>query len=165
MARNLHVFTTSLIYIYENDTIGNRSAFFYNAKSQLESMTDPMERTYTYSYDDNGNRVKTTYPDGTSVSTEYDARGRITKQTDQHGYNTRYNLDGADNLISVTNAQGVTTSYTYGETCNSLLESNGLLYHFIEYSSPFFTPHQFINPLQKVLVQSIYEHKINMKSK
>ena len=109
------------------DALGNRTAFFYNAKSQLESMTDPMGRTYIYSYDDNGNRIKTTYPDGTSVSSAYDARGRVTRQTDQHGYSTRYVYDGADRLVRVTNAQGVFTSYTYDEVGNmtSVTDGNG----------------------------------------
>ena len=109
------------------DALGNCTAFFYNAKSQLESMTDPMSRTYTYSYDDNGNRIKTTYPDSTSVSSVYDARGRVTRQTDQHGYNTYYVYDGADRLIRVTNAQGISTSYTYDEVGNmtSVTDGNG----------------------------------------
>ena len=109
------------------DALGNRTTFYYNARSQLESMTDPMGRTYTYSYDDNGNRIKTTYPDSTSVSSVYDARGRVTRQTDQHGYNTYYVYDGADRLISVTNAQGVSTSYAYDEVGNmtSVTDGNG----------------------------------------
>ena len=109
------------------DALGNRTTFYYNARSQLESMTDPMGRTYTYSYDDNGNRIKTTYPDSTSVSSVYDARGRVTRQTDQHGYNTYYVYDGADRLIRVTNAQGVSTSYTYDEVGNmtSVTDGNG----------------------------------------
>ena len=109
------------------DALGNRTTFLYNAKSQLESMTDPMGRTYTYSYDDNGNRIKTTYPNGTSVSSVYDSRGRVTRQTDQHGYNTYYVYDGADRLIRVTNAQGVSTSYAYDEVGNmtSVTDGNG----------------------------------------
>lgn len=79
------------------------------------------------SYDDNGNRLRTVYPDGTSVSTEYDSRGRITRQTDQNGYSTRYTLDASDNLTRVTNAQGVSTSYAglHAEV-RQYLESHGM---------------------------------------
>ncbi len=84
-------------------------------------MTDAKGNTYTYSYDLNGNRIKTTYPDGTTASSAYDARGRVTSQTDQNGYTTSYAYDGADRLTSVTDALGNATSYTYDEVGNLTL--------------------------------------------
>ena len=90
-------------------------------------MTDPMGNVYTYSYDDNGNRIKTTYSDGSSVSSVYDARGRVTSQTDQHGYKTKYAYDGGDRLTGVTDALGNVTRYTYDEVGNltSVTDANG----------------------------------------
>jgi len=100
------------------DALGNRTEFAYNRHSQLESMTDAKGYKYTYEYDDNGNHIRTTYPDGSGVSSEYDARGRVTSQTDQHGNTTEYTYDAADRLTSVTDALGNVTIYTYDEVGN-----------------------------------------------
>ena len=112
-------------------------SYVYDANYNLVSETSASGGVTCYEYDKIGrntaiidalgNRIKTTYPNGTSVSSVYDARGRVTRQTDQHGYNTYYVYDGADRLIRVTNAQGVSTSYAYDEVGNmtSVTDGNG----------------------------------------
>ena len=109
------------------DALGNRTEFEYNEHSQLALMRDAKSNEYKYEYDLNGNWTKTTYPDGSFVSSEYDARGRVTSQTDQHGNVTTYVYDAADRLISVTDALGNTTNYVYDEVGDliSITDANG----------------------------------------
>ncbi|MBT4821692.1 MAG: hypothetical protein HON70_38650, partial [Lentisphaerae bacterium] len=63
------------------DSEGNETRFFYDAL---------------------GRRVKTLFPDDTSVSTTYNSLGRRVAETDQLGQTTRYAYDAAGQLIAVT---------------------------------------------------------------
>jgi RHS repeat-associated protein len=115
----------------------------YNSLGELESVTDPLERTTKYEYDSQGDRtaeidpegnkrtweynedsqeIATVSPRGNAVggepakfktSTERDAQGRGIKVTDPLGHETKYAFDGDGNLESVTDALGHTTKYTY----------------------------------------------------
>jgi len=105
----------------------------------LTSLTDPLERTWTYGYDAYGNRVseadplgyeQTTAYDGDSraiaittprgnlegaeptlytTAVERDAQGRPLKVTDPLGQTAKYAYDGNGNLASLTDAKGHTT--------------------------------------------------------
>jgi RHS repeat-associated protein len=117
--------------------------YAYDAQGDLESATDPLERTRTYTYDTYGDRASETDPEGnkrtwaydedsretSSVSprgniagaeaskftskVERDAQGRTIKLTDPLGHTTKYAYDAAGNLESVTDANGHMTAYTY----------------------------------------------------
>lgn len=115
----------------------------YNSLGELESITDPLERTTKYEYDNQGDRTAEIDPEGNKrtweynedsqeiatisprgnvvggepakykTSTERDAQGRTIKVTDPLGHETKYAFDGDGNLESVTDALSHTTKYTY----------------------------------------------------
>jgi RHS repeat-associated protein len=117
--------------------------FAYDENGQLESVTDPLERTWTFGYDAYGNRTSETDPLGHErtlgydedsrlvsivsprgnlegaepseyeTTVERDAQGRPLKVTDPLGHATEYAYDGNGNLASLTDANGHTTKYAY----------------------------------------------------
>jgi RHS repeat-associated protein len=110
---------------------------------QLESVTDPLERTWTYSYSEEGDRISETDPEGNTRTSEYDQnsrleaivsprgnaegaeaaeytttierdpQGRPLKVIDPLGHATEYAYDANGNLEEKTNANGHTTKYAY----------------------------------------------------
>jgi RHS repeat-associated protein len=118
-------------------------SYAYDEHGQLESATDPLERTWSFGYDSYGNRTSETDPLGHTSTFEYDgdsrliatvsprgnvegveaseyettverdAQGRPLKVTDPLGHSTEYTYDGNGNMTSITDAKGHTTSYTY----------------------------------------------------
>src|SRR5439155_11674800 len=48
------------------------------------------ERDTTYDYDQFGNLVKTTFPDGTYTSSSYNGQNQLTSEQDQAGHVTQY---------------------------------------------------------------------------
>lgn len=119
------------------------TSFEYDAFGQLESMTDPLERTWTYEYNSQGDRERETDPGGNARTWSYDEDSRMittvsprgneegaeplefttTIERDPHGRPeetinplgdaTKYTYDGNGNIESETNSEGHTTSYTY----------------------------------------------------
>lgn len=119
------------------------TTFAYYGNGQLKSLTDPLERTWSYGYngqgdltseedplgnlqtfgyDENSRLAWTVAPRGNAEGTEpvdytttidRDAQGRPVKVTDQLERVTEYAYDGNGNLQSTINAKGNTTSYTY----------------------------------------------------
>jgi RHS repeat-associated protein len=119
------------------------TTFAYDEYGQLESVTDPLERTWSFGYDAYGDRTSETDPLGHTrtlgydkgsrlisvvsprgnaegvepaeyeTTVERDAQGRPLKVTDPLGHATEYAYDGNGNLASLTDAKGHTTNYTY----------------------------------------------------
>jgi RHS repeat-associated protein len=115
----------------------------YDALGQLESITDPLERTWIYEYDAKGNLEAKTDPEGNTRSWGYDEnsqvisivsprgneegaepseftttiqrdpQGRPEKVVDPLGHDTEFAYDGNGNLESETNAKGKTTQFVY----------------------------------------------------
>jgi RHS repeat-associated protein len=115
----------------------------FNSLGELESSTDPLERTTKYEYDAQGDRTAEVDPEGdartwaydedsrvsSSVSprgnvegaeaakyttkVERDAQGRATLVTDPLGRKTKYAYDANGNLESRTDPLGHKTKYTY----------------------------------------------------
>jgi RHS repeat-associated protein len=119
------------------------TSYKYTSHGQVESMTDPLKRTWKYEYDNAGDRTVETDPEGdkrtwgynedsqetSSVSprghvkageeskytttTERDAQGRPIKVTDPLKHETTYTYDGDGNLETKTDPEGNKTTYTY----------------------------------------------------
>ncbi len=117
--------------------------FEYNGLGQLESMTDPLERTWAFEYDADGNLEAEADPEGNTRSWGYDEnsqvtaivsprgneegaepaefttsilrdpRGRPEKVIDPLGGDTEFAYDGNGNLESETDANGHTTEFGY----------------------------------------------------
>jgi RHS repeat-associated protein len=115
----------------------------YNSLGKLESVTDPLERTWKYEYDSQGDRVAELDPEGNKRSWEYnedsqgtatvsprgnavggepakytmkterDEQGRPLTVTDPLGHKTKYAYNGNGGLETSTDANGNRTKYTY----------------------------------------------------
>lgn len=115
----------------------------YGSHGEVESMTDPLERTWKYKYDSYGDRITGTDPEGNKRTWEYnedsqetgmvsprghvkageeekyrtkterDAQGRPIKVTDPLGHVTEYKYDGDGNVEKMTDANKHTTTYAY----------------------------------------------------
>ena len=115
----------------------------YAANGNLESVTDPLERTSKYEYNTQGDRTSEIDPEGDKRTREYngdsqetatvsprghvkageeakyttkterDAQGRPLTITDPLGHKTKYTYDGTGNLETQTDPNSNKTKYTY----------------------------------------------------
>jgi RHS repeat-associated protein len=120
-----------------------KTTYKYDADGDVESMTNPLERTWKYEYDSYGDRKAETDPEGNkrtweynedsqeiaevsprgnasgakasefTTKTERDAQGRPLKITDPLGHTTKYTYDGNGNVETVIDGNSHTTKYTY----------------------------------------------------
>jgi RHS repeat-associated protein len=118
-------------------------SFDYDPLGQLESMTDPLERTWAYEYNAQGDLKAETDPEGNTRSWGYDGNSRVTstvsprgneegaepseftttierdprgrpeKVINPLGNDSEFAYDGNGNLESVINAKGKTTEFVY----------------------------------------------------
>lgn len=92
--------------------------YSYYADNSLKSVTDALGRTTSYDYDALGNRIRTTYLDGTAnastTSFTYEPlfQGMATV-TDPLGHTSTFGYDASGNLTSVTDPLNHQTSMTY----------------------------------------------------
>lgn len=128
-----HSITTSTGY----DKLGNRSryvdgnghatTFTYTPWGRPESVTDPLDTTFTTSYDAAGQAVGTTKPGGVTTTSSYDAQGRLTRQTGAGTTATTtdrtFGYDAAGRLNRAGGPNGDST-YRYDDRGN-LLETHG----------------------------------------
>ncbi len=98
----------------------------YNARGQLETMTDARGKTRGFTYDSYGNKATETDPTGAQVAYTYDATGQLTSTTVK-GWTGDPNFpsaptdlvvesrayDPAGRLASITDAMGWQTHYKY----------------------------------------------------
>jgi RHS repeat-associated protein len=85
----------------------------YDDGGNLVKETDPEGRSTRHIYDALNRRTAVTLPDGTRQRTEYDVLGRRTKTIDAEGKETLFAYNEAGQLATVTDAEGGVTSYTY----------------------------------------------------
>jgi RHS repeat-associated protein len=92
--------------------------YSYYADNSLKSMADALGRTTSYDYDALGNRIRTTYLDGTTNASTttftYDPLFQeMATVTDPLGHTTTFGYDTSGNLTSVTDPLNHQTSLTY----------------------------------------------------
>jgi RHS repeat-associated protein len=99
----------------------------YNSKGQVEKSiirSGSEERVTSYKYDEFGNIVETTQPDGTKISAEYNETGQKISETNQLGQTRTFEYDDNGQLIKVTlpevNGQKPVYEYTYDAQGNQL---------------------------------------------
>jgi RHS repeat-associated protein len=117
------------------DVLGHQTTYNRDlASGHVNSMTDPISRTFGYTYDAMNRVTGISYPDHTSVSYVRDGLGHVTKFFDQNTKETDYTYDELGRLTQeqrplncitkyaynnqgflqkVTDANGFETSYTY----------------------------------------------------
>jgi len=96
----------------ESGPLGWSIIYTYSEDNDLTSVTDALERTTTYVWED-GNLVRVEYPDETFGIYTYDGYGQLLTATDATGHTTRFTYDAYGDLIEVRSPEGRTTHYHY----------------------------------------------------
>jgi YD repeat-containing protein len=98
------------------DANGKTTYYTYlDSRNELITCTSAGQYTYIW-YDDNGNVIKTQYPDETTESTVYDASdnyGEASSVTDKYGVVTSCEKDSDGNIIKTVYSDGTTVVNTY----------------------------------------------------
>ncbi|HKG48076.1 MAG TPA: RHS repeat-associated core domain-containing protein [Pyrinomonadaceae bacterium] len=97
------------------DARGNPEATnTYFPSGRLESTTDAMGKTTTYSYDLVNNITTVTHPDNTGTTVRrLDANGSLLSETDPLNRTTNFTYDGNRQKLTETDALQKTTSFSY----------------------------------------------------
>ena len=77
-------------------------------------------KIYTHEYDDKGNMISTTYPDGKKDTYEYDDKGNVISNTSLSGHKITYEYDDKGNMISDTYPSGRKRVYEYDDRGNMI---------------------------------------------
>ncbi len=127
------------------DPLGHRSYYQYTAWGEIERMTDARGNwtdydyytetgdiasvtvrgesytaTTSFTYDDWGNRLTVTDPNGHLTRYEYDETGTVTAEIDALAGRTDYTYDSLGRLLSLTNAAGAKTRFEYDDNGNQI---------------------------------------------
>ena len=101
------------------DPNGNKTTLTLNAAqpTQIQTITDPVGRSLTFTYDSSNRVTQVTDPIGRKVAYTYNPTGTLATVTDANGGVTTYGYDGSNNLSSITDARGIVTEQnTYNES-------------------------------------------------
>lgn len=111
------------------DAEGDKTTYKYDGRGYLSAVVaprgnvkgaDPADFTTSYTYDSNGEMVRTShpYPDGTTSVQDvtWDELGRATKSTDELGHSSTASFDANGQITGITDPQGRTTSFGYDQT-------------------------------------------------
>ena len=96
----------------------------YDDRGNKISETYPDGNKTYYEYDDRNNRISVTDPDGDKYSYEYDDRGNKISETHPWGYKYSYDYDDRNNKISMTDSDGDKYSYEYDDRNNMISETD-----------------------------------------
>ncbi|MCI5149798.1 MAG: RHS repeat protein, partial [Candidatus Electrothrix sp. MAN1_4] len=116
-------------YSYTYDVRGNRltldgplglhKQWEYNLRNLVNSTTEKIdatrERSFTFTYDDNGNLKQFCLPLGDCGSITYDEHGLPLEMTDLRGNTTKNAYDAEGDLISVTDPEGAATAFNHDD--------------------------------------------------
>jgi RHS repeat-associated protein len=114
---------------------GRKTSYEYDTAGQLWKLVEPngnagataADYTWTYGYDDGGNRTTESHPDGGTRETFYDVLNRPYQWDDALDHSTSVTYDANGNITSRTNALDKTREYTYDKLDRLLTEKNELL--------------------------------------
>lgn len=100
------------------------------ASGLLQSITDPLNRTTSYTYDNNGNLTSTTWLSGTSnaitSSATYEPTfNQVSSTTDPMNRTALYSYDTQGNLIKVTTPMNVVVNQTFNSSGQLLTQITG----------------------------------------
>jgi RHS repeat-associated protein len=125
-----------------NTDAAGTTAYAYNAANQLTSLAEPggsctgtISLCTTFTYDNDGNRLTTTYPGSTVMTSTLDNSNRPTEVKTVHGatviadFKYTYTKAGSDSEVTQTRTDtgGLVTTYGYDSTnqLTSAIEKNG----------------------------------------
>jgi RHS repeat-associated protein len=105
--------------VAHTDAFGKRIEYTHSIGTRQETIKDRNDKIRLLEYDERGNVVKETQPDGKQIVRTFDGRNNRTSETEPHEptnptpATTFYVFDATDNLLSMTDANNDTTEYTY----------------------------------------------------
>ncbi len=99
--------------IISQETGSRITDFSYDDQGNLESVTDPLNRTTRYTHDLLGRVTGIEYSDGSAVGFRYDSKGNLTVLTTPTPADNSFTWNGVDKLTSFTTPLGSVTSYSY----------------------------------------------------
>jgi RHS repeat-associated protein len=101
---------------------GRKTTYDYDTAGQMQTVVEPngnasggtpSDWTWTYGYDDGGNRTSEAHPDGGTRQIAYDALNRPTQWTDALSHLTSVEYDENDNIKKQTDGLTHFRTYTY----------------------------------------------------
>ncbi|TWU41350.1 putative deoxyribonuclease RhsB [Novipirellula aureliae] len=91
----------------ETDADGNRTTFTYDAMGNQTSVSDPLGRSQTQTYDATGTPITFETAGGTRYEFKTDSRGLYNEASSETGASIKLVFDGTGELASVIDAEGV----------------------------------------------------------
>ncbi|MVX67271.1 hypothetical protein GKZ28_26895 [Clostridium chromiireducens] len=92
----------------------------YDALNRVTKYTDANGNTIKYGYDDNGNIVSITYPNGKKVQYAYNGLNKLSTVTDWNNNVTSYDYDADGRLAKETKPDGSICTYEYDKSSQIL---------------------------------------------
>ncbi len=110
---------------YEPDGtfIEHTTSYTYDADGNLIKTVNAEGGETVYAYNAAGDLLTVTDPMGSTTANTYDSLGNLLTVTDPRGSVTTYTYDAVGNLLTVTNALGQVTTNTY-DSCNRLISTS-----------------------------------------
>jgi RHS repeat-associated protein len=99
-----------------------KTTYKYDADGDVESMTNPLERTWKYEYDSYGDRKAEIDPEGNKRTWEYNEDSQETAEVSPRGnaagakaseFTTKFELNAKGQPLKITDPLSHTTKYTY----------------------------------------------------
>ncbi|MBI3249129.1 MAG: VCBS repeat-containing protein [Deltaproteobacteria bacterium] len=109
------------------DTLGHQTEITYSLigdGNRPATTTDATGHVTEYGYNVRGNRIGTTFPDGSSEMTAYDAENRVTSQTNRDGHTTEYRYDALGRQTKVIHPNGTEIVKTYDASGRVLTQTD-----------------------------------------
>jgi RHS repeat-associated protein len=94
------------------DPLGKVTTYTYDGHANLLTLKDPMSRQISYGYDSYGEKTSVTDPSGDTTHYNY-SNGFLSTSTDPMGRTTTYVNDGVGRTISITTPLYQTTQYQF----------------------------------------------------
>ncbi len=108
----------------DDNTLESEITMVYDDYGNMVSKTDPEGNTTTYTYNNLGMKLTQEDPRGNTWTFTYDDAGNMETQTDPLGNVTRYEYNAAGNRVSVTDAMGGVYEYTYDANNRKLSQTD-----------------------------------------
>ncbi len=109
-----------------------RTGFTPNSINQLNTLTDPLNRNISNTYDRTGNLTRISLPNGLEINYTYDNANRLTRKDLDGGRYFNYTYDGANELTSVVDHDNRTYAWDY-DGAHRLKNTTDTFNHRLDY--------------------------------
>ncbi|MBF7093090.1 type IV secretion protein Rhs [Flavobacterium sp. ALJ2] len=116
-AVRIYYYEPNQLVTQEKDPMGNSIFYDYTEFMELYREIDQEGRILGFTYDNMGNKISTTYPDGTKEMMLYDDENRPSIAIDPEGHKTiyLYNKEKAHQLKTIIAPDKTSTHFTYND--------------------------------------------------